>query len=704
MNKYSFWQGGKKIDVEFVEDEVVLQATDDEQVRRFATEVGGEIKDEMQETPGFIRMRSVQSNSAVEATSKEGKVHQVFRSVSGSDAPSNQAQPVSDEHSGPGAGTSDAQSEYVVTDSFVTKFSPSAKQEEIDVFIKEHNLEVVRKHPENTYVFRVKSSSAVSCIKAANAGHELPSVEYSEPNLMRTYYRQQFIPTDPHFQHQWHLHTPVAQAQLVEGAGISAPDAWDITMGDRSVVVCVIDDGFDLSHPDFSGHSNKIAGQLNVTNIANTHLQYDSNVYPQPSPAPGIPGDYHGTPCAGVAVGEANGIGCVGVAPGCSLFAVRFQLNLTDEQLASLFNHLSRDVDVISCSWGPRPTHRDVNSILTNTISRLARTGGRRGRGIIFCMAAGNYNCPVKDDDTSGVYSYVDARSNTVEYHYGTTDLGIASHPDVITVAASTSQKTKSAYSNYGDSINVCAPSDNFHHLQQFGFAVPGLGITTTDNEGFGPGSDMTPNSRYTPGFGGTSSATPTVAGVCALVISRNPLLSALEVRDIIQDTADKDMVISTAVPANQPGNFVNGFSPWFGYGKVNAYRAVAAALPVSPSVVRVMSEPNVAIFNGSGAESSIFVDSEGEVLDAKIAIELDGVSIDDVEMKLVCPNGTKLLLQQASSNGDNQASFTLSANAAMRPLIGKSPRGTWTLQACDRWGNNTGKIKRWSVQAKVKV
>ena len=462
------------------------------------------------------------------------------------------------------------------------------------------------------------------------------------------------------------------------------------------MVVCVMDDGFDLSHPDFSGN-NKIADRMNVTLIAGNRLQFGSDVQPRA-------GDYHGTPCAGVAVAEANGVGTVGVAPGCSLLPVRFPLSLTDVQLATLFKHLSSKVDVISCSWTLPPMHANVNSFLMNTISDLARTGGRRGKGIVFCMAAGNDNCPVKDTG-HGYYEYVRGNNPPQRFSYsGPTDLGITAHPDVITVAASTSQKTKSAYSNYGESISVCAPSNNFHHLQSFGFPVPGLGILTTDNEGFGPGSDMTPNSRYTPGFGGTSSATPTVAGVCALVISHNPLLSALEVKDIIQDTADKDLVISTAVPNNHPGNFVNGHSRWFGHGKINAHRAVSAALPVSPSFVRVTSEPDVTISNGRGTESSIFVDSEGEVLDAKIAVELDGISMDDVEMKLVCPNGTTLLLQQDGNNGDNLASFTLGANAAMRPLIGKNPRGTWTLQARDKWGNNVGKIKRWSVQAKVKV
>ena len=136
------------------------------------------------------------------------------------------------------------------------------------------------------------SNSAVSCIKAANAAHEMSCVEYSEPNLMRRFYRHQFIPTDPVFQNQWHLFSPVARPQLSQRAGISAPEAWDTTLGDRSIVVCVIDDGFDLTHPDFAGN-NKVVGQLDVRPLGTDRLQAFSDVSPRAGSAH-QPGDYHG--------------------------------------------------------------------------------------------------------------------------------------------------------------------------------------------------------------------------------------------------------------------------------------------------------------------------------------------------------------------------------------------------------------------------
>ena len=73
---------------------------------------------------------------------------------------------------------------------------------------------------------------------------------------------------------------------------------------------------------------------------------------------------------------------------------------------------------------------------------------------------------------------------------------------------------------------------------------MPGRGIWTTDNEGVGAG--FTANSRYTGLFGGTSSATPLVAGIAALMLSANPRLKAADVKDILQITADKIADAST--------------------------------------------------------------------------------------------------------------------------------------------------------------
>lgn len=70
--------------------------------------------------------------------------------------------------------------------------------------------------------------------------------------------------------------------------------------------------------------------------------------------------------------------------------------------------------------------------------------------------------------------------------------------------------------------------------------------------------------------FGGTSGATPIVAGICALMLSVNPNLTAREVKQILKDTADK---------IGNPNDYINGHSVRYGYGRVNADKAVAEAM-----------------------------------------------------------------------------------------------------------------------------
>ncbi len=387
-----------------------------------------------------------------------------------------------------------------------------------------------------------------------------------EPNMV--HHLERFSsPGDPLLPQQWHLDAPEAAADLRAGIGVRAPGAWAVSKGTRDVVVAVADDGFDLTHPDFGGEG-KVALARNYF-VRRGELRSNGNVLPRP-------GDYHGSPCAGVAIAEANGTGTLGVAPGCSFAAVRFPLSVPDDALAAMLIDIAEFADVVSCSWGYGPAYVPMSNHLRETISELAATGGPHGRGVVFCVAAGNNNCPVRDETNSVPYQYL--RNGVVRTHYGPVNRWLAAHPDVVTVSAVSSMGWRSAYSSWGNEIDVCAPSDNWDDLRVVN--TRGRGVVTVDNEGYGPGSDFTPDSRYTKSFGGTSSATPTVAGVAALVRSVNPELSASEVRDLLRESADKDLVVFSETAINAPGDFdTRGFSQWYGWGKVDAHAAVRRAL-----------------------------------------------------------------------------------------------------------------------------
>jgi subtilisin family serine protease len=453
---------------------------------------------------------------------------------------------------------------FYLTDKIIVEFKSNASIGQIEGLLDKYKLKIAKEYEGKplTYLLQVTLTSGENPLKIANRLAEEDIILFAEPNMINRF-QPSFIPSDTHFSKQWHLHAEDGP-QLVANASVNAPEAWDVTQGERSIVVAVIDDGFDLSHPDFQG-TGKIV-------FPKDYVDGDSNPFPTNEN-----NDYHGTPCAGVAIAESNGIGVVGVAPGCAFMPVRFPLSADDDQLVEIFEEVGQKADVISCSWGPPPVNAPLPTIISTTIEKLATIGGPRGKGCVICFAAANFNAPINDPINTEGFKWRDY-TGSIRITTGPILNGFATHPNVIAVASSTSLNKHASYSNWGREISVCAPSNNFHPLRPHQEFVPGRGIWTTDNESFGGG--FTDNSRYTGSFGGTSSATPLVAGVAALILSANPNLSATEIKDILQSSADKIVDTDPDIVLNRNrGQYDSeGHCDWFGFGKVNAAKAVVEA------------------------------------------------------------------------------------------------------------------------------
>jgi subtilisin family serine protease/subtilisin-like proprotein convertase family protein len=675
-----FWQGGRKIEVQKDNAAITIQAASPTDARMAAERAGVELGTAESVAPGLVRAtvpETAREQTVDAMRARDNVVHHVYR----------------DKQSG--------DSEYLITESFFIKFKPETPENRILEYLSAKHLLVEREMGDKTYLVRVTDETGSNPIRTANAAADEADVEYAEPNIIRPLTKFAFIPPDDLFPRQWHLHAPEnASPDLVAGAGIFAPDAWELTRGRRDIVVAVADDGFDLTHPDFQGEG-KVLARLNANlsrDINNPDIEWDAAVSPRS-------GDYHGTPCLGVAVAEGNGTGVVGAAPGCSLVAVRFPLKeMSEANFIVMFEKISGLADVVSCSWGVGPGDRPMSTPLRESMARLARSGGRRGKGLVFCIAAGNNNCPVQDLENTSIYRYRDDRGRIHSYN-GPIDRWIAAHPDVITVSASTSRKTRAAYSSWGRQICVCAPSNNWDDL---GNTTPsGRGITTTDNEGFSE-SGYTPGLRFTDRFGGTSSATPTVAGVCALVLSANDTLTAMEVRQILQQTADKDLSLTTDTPVNQPGGFNNeGFSLWFGHGKVNAFRAVTAA------AAGVEAERRINIVQDAGLDipdagapvvSEIEVNDDGTIHELRVQVNISHTYIGDLRVDLITPDNTGIVLHNYTGGAaDNLVrTYSVQDTPALRPLQGRSIRGTWQLRVKDNVGFDVGRLEDWRLVARV--
>lgn len=447
--------------------------------------------------------------------------------------------------------TSDDGVPFVPTGCLHIRFQPSAPLAECERLLVDQALQIVKILGEREVKARVTSQS-MNPVKVAVALQDSPYVEIAEPDLATPGQLTAFVlPNDPGINSQWHLrNTGVVNGSsllLKKGADARVVAAWERagTLGSRHITIAVIDDGFDIDHPDFAGPGKIVAPKDFVRNSSD----------PRPDFAPGYVhwdaregmwvGDWHGTACAGVATGNANGSGILGAAPGCRLMPVRTGAVLSNDTVVPWFDYVREEgAAVVSCSWGASANHYPLSDEIQNAIARCAKEG-RNGLGTVICFAAGNERRDINTFDSVN---------------------GFAIHPDVIAVSAINSMDERSHYSNFGDDISVCAPSSG----------AGGRGILTADVRGTVMVGGQLVNAGYAPGdftenFSGTSSSTPLVAGICALLLSINPLLTAREVKEIIQISARK---VGGAGAYN-----ARGHSRYFGYGCVDAEAAVTRLL-----------------------------------------------------------------------------------------------------------------------------
>jgi subtilisin family serine protease len=547
-----------------------------------------------------------------------------------------------------------------------------------------------------TFVFQLTPQATVNPIKLANQLMRRPDVLTAEPNIViRT--QPHYRPQDSLYPNQWYLNHN-GGPDLVSGSHIFAEAAWDVTRGVRSIVVAIADDAIDLNHPDFQGK-----GKI----VAPTDLKGRDAL-----PLPDAAQENHGTACAGVSVAEENGYGIVGVAPGCSLMPIRTTGFLDDTAVEQVFNWaIDKGAAVISCSWGPSAVYFPL-SLRQRAVMTRAATQGRGGKGCVIVFAAGNANRPISGavNEQGWVNNVLQGPTNWLN--------GFAVHPDVITVAATTSLGKKSAYSNWGTSIAIAAPSNNAPPglwLQQTGytFTAPmvksqllGKGVFTTDRVG-SAGYDP---SDFTATFGGTSSACPVIAGVAALMLSANPDLTAQEVRQILQSTTDK-LVDSEPDPQLklQKGAYdTNGYSQWFGYGKVNAARAVQVARQrlVTPTAAsrQIQQQNSTAVNipdnNPQGITSTIQINDAGNVRNLQVGVDVEHSFLGDIEISLIAPNGQTVLLQNRALGRRTQLQFnySLQTTPALRQFLNLPASGRWQLRLVDYALLNTGRLRSWQM------
>jgi hypothetical protein len=200
-------------------------------------------------------------------------------------------------------------------------------------------------------------------------------------------------------------------------------------------------------------------------------------------------------------------------------------------------------------------------------------------------------------------------------------------NPYILTVSATDSGDNLTSWSNRGNNIDL---------------AAPGVNVFTT-NRGGGYGS-----------WAGTSFSAPIVAGVAALTLSANPNLTPSQLQDILKKSADD---LGT-----------KGWDPYYGWGRVNAAKAVKMALNVdaTPPTVNITSPADGATVSGI---VTVQVSASDNVKVTAVSLKVDGTLVaTDTEVPYTFTgdssnydNGTHTLTAIAEDTAGNTASSSVS-------------------------------------------
>ncbi|HLE63638.1 MAG TPA: S8 family serine peptidase, partial [Pyrinomonadaceae bacterium] len=300
-------------------------------------------------------------------------------------------------------------------------------------------------------------------------------------------------PQDPLFSEQWALDNH-GQSGGKEGADISAARAWSITSGSDQVVVAVIDTGVDYTHTDLANNiwvrpaSIPAYEDRQIGTIQDFHgyNAVENNADPMDDSG-------HGTHCAGIIGAEGgNNLGIAGVNWKVQIMPLKFMnaggFGNTKDAIESINYVIDRrnkgvNVRVISASWGSTRKSRALEEVIRKAYDA----------GIIFVAASGN------------------ASTNTDRTPHYPSSYKL---PNLISVAALDRNDQLASFSNFGEkSVHIAAPGKDI------------LSTWLGDNY---------------EAHSGTSMATPVVAGVAALLLSREPALSVEELRRRLFASVDK--------------------------------------------------------------------------------------------------------------------------------------------------------------------
>jgi len=539
----------------------------------------------------------------------------------------------------------------VFTNRLTVRFRPEVTRNEAQELLDREELRVIDRLPYANNVFLTEASADIgeSINNIAERLLETGRVMYAEPNLAEAPELDQIVPNDFLWPGVWDrqlVGAPDAWQRLHDKHGVNTQ------FGSADVVIAVVDQGIKSNsgvpeNPDFQGTvSNGASKVLRLFDFRQVVAHNDDPLGDHGVSCAGIAGALANNP-----PGAAVGSGVAGAAPNARLIGIIFPSSeaainqmyvwaagLNARSLNPDFPpQLPRGADIITCSIGfgsgsPLPASaRDMFDHIT--------TRGRNGKGCLALFSAGNNNVNIENFRPYGSYersfsvaaSSLDQSRQEVRAPYSgwgkvawcapsnsgftalhnppasfatwtASFLNDGNLPSIPITTTSLSDDANPGQTQIrvasvaglanGSRLLVGNPGvDGSEPVTVVGAPNPTTGIvpvTALRNSHHAGDVVVAGNAHHSNAFGGTSSATPLSAGICALVLSANPRLTWVEVREILRSTAVKFDTANTnpigrwldenGDPSNDSG-LPPVFSRWFGYGRLNADAAVRVAI-----------------------------------------------------------------------------------------------------------------------------
>ena len=457
--------------------------------------------------------------------------------------------------------------EQAAPDRIIVKLEENASRADLEQINEENNASTEKDLP-RSQVNVVDLPRDLPVNEAVETYEADPNVEFAEPDFVLRP-AQTTSANDSYYPRLYGLNN-TGQNGGIQDADMDAPEAWNTTRGNTDTVVAVIDEGVDINHPDLKNNIWTNPGETAGDRIDNDRNGYvddvngwdfynnDASVY---DPVSGR-GDEHGTHVAGTIAAEGNNsVGVVGVNWQARIMPLKFlgpTGGYTSDAVEALNYAVNKGVKISNNSWGGGGR----SQALQDAISRADAAGH------LFVAAAGNEG--VNNDSTP---------------HYPSN----YTNPNVISVAATNNQDALADFSNYGaTSVDLSAPGVNIY--------------STLPGNTYGA-------------YSGTSMATPHVAGVAALLRSRNPSADDAQLKDYILKSVDQKN--------NLQGRMVTG-------GRANAFGSLAQSTPeaIGPTVTSIRPAPGGRTRDRTPTISATVSDNRTELANSSIRLYVDGREI----------------------------------------------------------------------------